>query len=273
MPYEQILYEVADGIATVTLNRPGKLNAWTPVMENEVYDAMAAAAADDAVRVILLTGAGRGFCSGADIARLTQFSDGQAQPARRELSGDAWLRDARPELRARFVCLMAVPKPVIAVVNGPAVGAGFVLACCCDMRIASADAVVLTAFSRLGLIAEHGIAWLLPRLIGSAAAMDLMLSSRKVSAAEGLALGLFNRVVAPDRLMAEAREYAKMLVDTISPRSLRVIKRQMWDAQFQDFGEALSSATDELHQSFESSDFREGISHYVEKRKPNFAGS
>jgi enoyl-CoA hydratase/carnithine racemase len=164
---------------------------------------------------------------------------------------------------------MAVPKPVIAVVNGPAVGAGFVLACCCDMRIASADAVVLTAFSRLGLIAEHGIAWLLPRLIGSAAAMDLMLSSRKVTAAEGLALGLFNRVVAPDRLMAEAREYAKTLVDTISPRSLRVIKRQMWDAQFQDFGEALSSATDELHQSFESSDFRSRI----DETEAEFAGS
>jgi len=273
MTYEHIRYEMTEGIATITLDRPEKLNAWNPVMEGEVRTAIGLASTDDAVRVIVLTGAGRGFCSGADISRLEKLSQGAVRHAPPERVDEAWLADAPPELRSRFSYFAGVPKPIIAAINGPCAGVGLVIACYCDIRIASTDALVLTAFARLGLIAEHGIAWILPRLIGQGAAMDLLLSSRKVSAAEAFALGLFNRLVAPEQLMAEVRSYAKSLSEAVSPRSVRIIKRQLWEAQFQSLGEALALANVELPKSFEIGDFREGVSHFVQKRKASFAGN
>src|SRR5207253_1357194 len=177
MSYDEILYDVADHVATVTLNRPAKLNAWTPHMEQEVRDALRRAEQDAAVRVIVLTGAGRGFCAGADMQSLEGVAAAGDRPEAelKERLAD-WLRGhprpgARPDFQKTYSYFPAVGKPVLAAVNGPAAGLGLVVALYCDVRLASDQAKFTTAFARRGLIAEHGIAWLLPRLVGVAAAL------------------------------------------------------------------------------------------------------
>lgn len=268
MDYSHILYEVGEGIATITLNRPDRLNAWTGPMGAELRAAMQAADADPEVRVIVLTGAGRGFCAGADmdfLAAVTQTGDaggGSAPPP------------YDPQARADFHHPMAyfptVRTPIIAAVNGPAAGMGFVISLYCDLRFAADSAAFVTAFSRRGLIAEHGISWTLPRLVGHSRAMDLLLSSRKVGAEEAYRIGLVDRVFPSNALMAETRAYARELVEMVSPRSMKVIKRQLWESQFQDLGEALELADREMAESLKTEHFAEGVAHFVEKRPPRF---
>jgi enoyl-CoA hydratase/carnithine racemase len=178
----------------------------------------------------------------------------------------------RPDFRMAYSWLPAVPKPVIAALNGATAGLGLVIALYCDVRFAAEGAVFTTAFSRRGLIAEHGISWMLPRLVGPSAALDLLLSGRKFDAAEALRLGLVNQVLPPDRLMDAARAYAAELATLVSPRSMRVMKRQVWDAQFQTLAEATAVANEEMRASFTSDDFREGVAHFLEKRAPRFTG-
>ena len=272
MAYEQILYGVDGTVATITLNRPEKLNAWGPLIEREVRAAITSAVDDPAVRSIVLTGAGRGFCSGAEMDRLVQRSAGKPVEVNPE-PDEPWLEGAPPALRTRFSYIAAVPKPTIAAVNGPCAGVGLVLACYCDVRIASESAVFLTAFARVGLVAEHGIAWVLPRIVGHGAAMDLLLSSRKFGAAEAKSIGLVSSVVPDAELAAVASGYARDLGEKVSPRSVRVMKHQVWQAQFTGLDEALSLANSELAQSIGTDHFREGVSHVVGRRKANFAGS
>jgi enoyl-CoA hydratase/carnithine racemase len=269
MAYEQIIYRVADGVAVVTLNRPDKLNAWTPVMGAEVRAAMRAASDDEAVRVIVLTGGGRGFCAGADMQTLQDIqSDTRADgPAAGPFD---------PEARADFAkthsYFPSVPKPIIAAVNGACAGFGMVVALYADMRFASDAAVFVTAFARRGLIAEHGISWLLPRLVGMANAADLLFSARRVMADEARQIGLVNRVIPHDRFEDEVMAYATMLAKEVSPRSLREIKREIWNAQFQGLGEAVDAANHDMTASFASEDFKEGVAHFLEKRPPAFTG-
>jgi enoyl-CoA hydratase/carnithine racemase len=273
MAYEHIRYEVSERIATITLNRPDRLNAWTRVMEREVREAMTAAAGDAGVRAVVLTGAGRGFCAGADMDLLGGIAEGAragSEPAPRSTS--AWDATSRPDFQCTYSYFPAVPKPVVAAINGPAAGLGLVIALYCDLRFAADSAVFTTAFSRRGLIAEHGISWMLPRLVGLPAALDLMLSARKVGAAEAGRLGLVNQVV-PDAALAETvRAYVAELASLVSPRSMRIMKRQLWEAQFQTLAEATAVANGEMLQSFTGEDFREGIAHFREKRAPAFTG-
>ncbi len=272
MGYEQILYEVRDRIATVTLNRPDKLNAWTAVMGREVRQAMDEASRDEAVRVIVLTGAGRGFCAGADMQLLSGIADAgdlrvpDEPPARAEAGA------ARPDFRGPYAYFPTVPKPIIAALNGATAGLGLVISLYCDLRIAADSAVFTTAFSRRGLIAEHGASWMLPRLIGLPHALDLMLSARKITAAEALAMGLVSQVHPAAALPEAVRAYARELADLVSPRSIRVMKRQLWEAQFQSLAEATSVANEEMRRSFAAEDFKEGVAHFVEKRAPRFTG-
>jgi len=142
----------------------------------------------------------------------------------------------------------------------------------CDVRFASEQAVFTTAFSRRGLVAEHGISWLLPRLCGPAHALDLLLSGRKIDAAEALRVGLVNQVWPHEQFESAVRAYAEELASLASPRSLAVMKRQLWEAQFQTLPEALAVADEEMQRSFDSADFREGIAHFVQKRPPAFTG-
>lgn len=267
-----IRYEVAGGVATLTLDRPERLNAWTPTMEAEVRAALVEADRDDAVRVVVLTGAGRGFCAGLDTDHLRERVGGTA-PAAVNGAGPAMTSAAKGDFSGRFTYLPALAKPVIAAVNGPAAGIGFVLALVCDIRFAGSEAFFTTSFARRGLTAEHGSSWLLPRLIGVAQAQDLMLSGRRVGADEALGIGLVNRVVPQDRLLAETHEYASEIASSCSPRSLRVIKRQIWEATSQTLGEAVAVAEREMSESFASDDFAEGVAHFLERRAPRFTGS
>jgi enoyl-CoA hydratase/carnithine racemase len=269
MTHQDILYAVEDGVATITLNRPDRLNAWTPRMHHEVKAAMHTAADDDAARVIVLTGAGRGFCAGADMEALQGIKGGARAAAAKEEPFDA---KADPNFQKTYSYFPSVPKPIIAAINGPCAGLGFVLSLYADMRFASDAAVFTTAFSRRGLVAEHGISWLLPRLVGIARAADLLYSARRVNAPEALAMGLVNRVIPLDSFHAEVTAYARMLAKEVSPRSLREMKREMWNAQFQSLGDAIESANGDMASSFASEDFKEGVSHYVEKRAPRFTG-
>jgi len=277
MGYEQILYEAKDRVATVTLNRPDKLNAWTGVMGREVRQAMDEAARDEAVRVIVLTGAGRGFCAGADMQMLSgivgagrqEVGDAAAGPAPAAAGGDAAIR---PDFRGPYAYFPMVPKPIIAALNGATAGLGLVVSLYCDLRIAADTAVFTTAFSRRGLIAEHGVSWMLPRLVGLQHALDLLLSARKITAAEALAMGLVAQVKPAATLQEDVRAYARELADLVSPRSLRVMKRQLWEAQFQSLAEATAVADEEMRASFTAEDFKEGVAHFVEKRAPRFTG-
>jgi len=269
MAYEQILYRVEERVAVVTLNRPDRLNAWTPVMQAEVKAAMRAASGDPQVRVIVLTGAGRGFCAGADMSALQGIQSGERRERAPEEPFD---RHAHQSFQRTHSYFPSVPKPIIAAVNGPCAGLGMVIALYADMRFASQNAVFMTAFSRRGLIAEHGISWLLPRLVGLANAADLLFSARRVEAREAKEIGLVNRVFAAETFESEVLAYAKMLASEVSPRSLAEMKREIWNAQFQTLGEAIEAADKDMAASFASEDFKEGVAHFVEKRAPAFTG-
>jgi enoyl-CoA hydratase/carnithine racemase len=272
MAYETVLYDVADRICTVSLNRPEKLNAWTRQMHLDLKDAMHKAGADPDVRAIILTGAGRGFCAGADMSGLQAIGAGssadRSTKAHTGLEGGSTL----PEFKMSYSYFPAIPKFIIAAINGPAAGLGFVIPLYADLRFASESAVFTTSFAQRGLIAEHGVSWLLPRLVGLPTAMDLLCSARKFRAPEALTMGLVSRVIADDKLIAETRAYATLLANTVSPRSVAVMKRQIWEAEFQTLTEATTQANYEMEQSFQTADFKEGVAHFLEKRAARFTG-
>jgi enoyl-CoA hydratase/carnithine racemase len=272
MGYGEILYEVKDRIATVTLNRPAKLNAWTAVMGREVRQAMDEAARDEAVRVIVLTGAGRGFCAGADMGLLSGIAGSGQEPRRGAGDSASPPAGGDADFQGPYAYFPTVPKPIIAALNGATAGLGLVVALYADLRLAADTAVLTTAFSRRGLVAEHGISWLLPRVVGLPGALDLMLSGRRIDATEALRLGLVHRVFPHAELEAGVRAHAAELAELVSPRSMRVIKRQLWAAASQTLAEATAVANEEMLQSFSSEDFREGVAHFVEKRPPRFTG-
>jgi len=277
MSYEEILYAAEDGIATITLNRPDKLNAWTRVMEREVREAMVAASHDDAVRVIILTGAGRGFCAGADMGGLQLAGDRSTRDSatrrvQTEIGPIPGGLDLPEDFGHRASYFPTVPKPVIAAVNGPAAGIGMIMTLYCDVRLASEKAFFTTAFARRGLVAEHGVGWMLAQLIGLQGALDLLLSARRLTAAEALRLGLVAETYAEGEFDEKVRAYAEMLATLASPRSMRVIKQQLYQGLRQNLGEAIERGYEEMALSFDSEDFKEGVAHFVEKRAPAFTG-
>ncbi len=271
--YEDILYRVENDVAVVTLNRPDKLNAWRGEMDHDVRDAMREAAGDPDVKVIILTGAGKGFCAGADMSLLQTIQSGDAAASRSVVNSQPpWDPTSHESFQKQYSWFPAVPKPIIGAINGAAAGLGLIISLYCDIRFASDAAKFTTAFSRRGLIAEHGISWLLPRLIGFANAADLLYSARVIAAAEAKAMGLVSRVIPAERFEREVLAYAHMLANEASPRSLREMKREIWNAQFQTLGQAVESANADMLASFNSEDFKEGVAHYLEKRAPKFTG-
>ncbi|HXX43970.1 MAG TPA: enoyl-CoA hydratase [Candidatus Acidoferrales bacterium] len=274
MPSQETIYEVADRVATITLNRPDKLNAWTAVMEQEVRAAIGEAERDDHVRVIVLTGAGRGFCAGADMSLLKSVVDRGVDRSVRAtaLSAEGEAKNVRPDFQKKYSYFPAVEKPVIAAINGPVVGLGLVIALYCDLRWASDAARFSTTFARRGLIAEYGMAWMLQRLVGLPNALDLLLTARTIDAAEALRMGLANQVFPQDVFAEKVRENAREMASSVSPRSTRVIKRQVYDAMFQSLAEAFEVSEREMLASLQSEDFKEGVAHYLEKRAAAFTG-
>lgn len=275
MPTLETLYSVADRVATITLNRPDKLNAWTAVMESEVRSALANAEQDDDVRVIVLTGAGRGFCAGADMSLLS----GVAEHGLDDRGHEQILRDGGnrregvlPDFQKKYSYFPAIGKPVIAAINGPVVGLGLAIALYCDLRLASDTARFSTTFARRGLIAEYGMAWMLPRIVGIPNALDLLFSARTIDASEALRMGLVNRVLPSEIFLEKTYEYAHELASSVSPRSLRIIKRQVYEAMFQPLSEAFDISVREMMACFGTEDFKEGVAHFVQKRPPAFTG-
>jgi enoyl-CoA hydratase/carnithine racemase len=276
MQNQETLYQVADRVATITLNRPDKLNAWTAVMEQEVRSAVEEAERDENVRVIVLTGAGRGFCAGADMSLLSTVAEqgldekGRAQALRNSRS--AGREGVRADFQRKYSYFPAVGKPMIAAINGPVVGLGLVITLYCDLRFASDAARFGTAFARRGLIAEYGMAWMLPRIVGHANALDLLFSARMIDATEAQRMGLVNQVFAQDSFLGKVQEYARDLAANVSPRSMGVIKRQVYEAMFQTLEEAFATSEREMLASLQCEDFKEGVAHFVEKRAPAFTG-
>jgi enoyl-CoA hydratase/carnithine racemase len=268
MNHREILVEIKDRIATITLNRPEQLNAWTDVMADEVYGAIRAASADESVRVIVLTGAGRAFCAGGDI---TGFKSSNPRQLLEKLPR-AYDFSRRPDYQSRAAYFPAIEKPIIAMLNGAAAGLGLVHALFCDLRFASDEAALTTAFSRIGLASEYGMGWILNRVVGHANALDLLLSARKVRGAEALRLGLVHQIYPKGELASATYAYAKELAELVSPRSARVIKRQLWELPFQSLHEALVTDSDEMLRANVSEDFQEGKRAFMEKRAPNFTG-
>ena len=271
--YDTIQYAVDEPIATITLNRPDRLNALTGQMLAELQQAVAAAEADERAVAILLTGAGRGFCAGADMARLQATSQGKTRssvafeagekPGDYDMLGEGY--------RQGHAYLLAVRKPIVAAVNGPCAGLGFVIAMLCDIRFASDRALFTTAFAQRGLVAEHGVSWILPRLIGPARALDILLTGRKFDGAEAERLGVVNRMVEHDRLLSYAREYLTAMAATAAPKSLQTMKHQVYKHLDAPFGDALQESMALMEYSLRDADFKEGVDSYLEKRAPRFA--
>jgi enoyl-CoA hydratase/carnithine racemase len=271
MELKTVLYEIADRIATITLNRPDRLNAWTGRMHTEYRWCLAQADADAQVRVIVVTGAGRAFCAGADARALSGHVErGRYDPGTPpDLATPGFGVD--PRFDADFAYHFGLAKPVIAAINGPAAGVGFVLACYCDIRFASAGAKLTTSHGRLGLPAEYGLSWLLPRIVGLSHANDLLLSSRVVLAEEAASMGLVNQVADPGDLMGKVRGYAKELAETVSPASLRETRRQVYRDLHTDVATAIRNASNLMEEMMKGVDFAEGVAAFHEKRLPHFA--
>ncbi|MDE0945010.1 MAG: enoyl-CoA hydratase-related protein [Alphaproteobacteria bacterium] len=275
MAFEEVIYQVEDAVAVVTLNRPDRLNAVTLTMAGEIRAAMQQATDDDDVRVIVLTGAGRGFCAGADAARLQSRASGEAVDQEETLPFVGAIEggiDLPEAFAAKYAWIASVPKPVIAAINGAAVGVGMVLPMFADIRFASDTARFGTAFTKRGLVPEYGLAWLLPRLIAPSKAFDLMYSARLVDADEALAMGLVDRVYPTNELHAAVMDYAREMAKGVSPRSTRVVKELVYQGLDQGFDKAMNRSLDEMATAAKSDDFREGIAAWKDKRAPNFTG-
>jgi enoyl-CoA hydratase/carnithine racemase len=269
--YREIILTTVDMVRTLTLNRPDKLNAWTQRMEAEFRHAVEAAAADESVRAIVVTGAGRGFCAGADMSILEAGAAGNASAGQTPQPAPPAVAGLDPNYAHRFSYMLRVPKPIIAAINGPVAGIGLCMTLFCDFRYMAAGQKLTTAFAKRGLIAEHGASWMLPRLVGPTNALDLLFTARAVMTDEAATIGLVKALPA-EAFLEAVQGIAREMVSAASPRSIGVIKRQVWDSMFQDLDEAWRRADEDMVQSFASEDFREGVAHFLQKRAPAFTG-
>jgi enoyl-CoA hydratase/carnithine racemase len=249
-----VAYRVTEGVAVITLNRPDSLNAWTFAMGQQYLLRLDEAAADPAVSVVVITGAGRGFCAGADMGMLKQLMSGEFPPV--------------DGVRDDYLTEPAVPKPVIAAINGPCVGLGLARALYCDVRFLSRGTTLSTAFARRGLPAEDALSWLVPRIVGWSRGLDLLLSARNISAEEALDAGLVNFVV--DDALQAAMTYAREMAAQCSPASMREIKAQIWADAAKTLPEANARADELLMAAFTRPDLAESVTAFLEKRPPNF---
>lgn len=261
MSYEHILLHREDGVGTLTLNRPDKLNAFAGRMRQEVADALDELEHDAAVRVIVITGAGRAFCAGADIGYMSELIE------RRDVESMAALVEAG---RRVVTTMRASAKPVIGSINGPAAGGGANLALACDLRIASEHAKLGQTFNRIGLHPDWGATYFLPRLVGPAKALELFWMADVIDAEECLRLGLFNRVVAHGALARETRTLARTLAAKPA-LALALAKRAVYESLDRSLPEMLDYELDAQLRCFESGDAVEGIHAFLEKRAPVFA--
>ena len=270
--YQDILYEVDDPVAIVTMNRPDQLNALTGRMMAEMRHAFAEAENDPAVVGIVLTGAGRGFCAGADMQGLSATASGERGQAEdmSDLKANPGNPDMGPNFEVTYSYLMSLSKPLIAAINGPCAGLGFVYACLADMRFVERQAKFTSAFAQRGLIAEHGSSWILPRLIGVGRALDLLWSARKFTGEEAKELGLADRLLEEGKSVQAAVDYIKYLAEVVSPTSIKVIKAQVYRHLNMELRDAMLETNEWMAESLVREDFKEGVSSFMEKRPPDF---
>jgi enoyl-CoA hydratase/carnithine racemase len=261
---EPVLYEVSEnGVAVLTLNRPDRMNGWGGGLATAFYERLDDAEANPDVRALVVTGCGRAFCAGADMGDLTTISNATVDAA----AGT----DVSKLVGARHPHhLMTMRKPVIAAINGACAGMGLTMALACDVRYAADGAKFTTSFARRGLIAEYGISWMLPRIVGHGVALDLLLSGRVFYADEAAELGLVKDVVPADELLPRAIGYAEDIAANCAPSSLAVIKQQVYADTMRDVFDASDRAEKLMHESMQRPDFIEGITSFFEKRPPNF---
>jgi enoyl-CoA hydratase/carnithine racemase len=271
MDFKDITYEKSDRVAIVSYNRPERMNAWTPRMGDEARQAMLDADGDAQIGAIILTGAGRAFCSGADMQSLNNLAQGtdQLADAGRPEPGT---EELNPNFRGRFSWMMALKKTVIGAINGPAVGMGFANSLYCDIRIAAEKARMGLIFTRRGLGIEFGSSWMLPRIVGIANAMDLAITGRLVDGQEAFRMGLVSRVVPDAELMPAARTLAKEIATQCGPLGISHVKRLVYGHLFTDLATALVDDDHSAVELLKSEDFKEGIKAFQEKRVPQFTG-
>ncbi|MBX5469697.1 MAG: enoyl-CoA hydratase/isomerase family protein [Thermoleophilaceae bacterium] len=259
---DTVLWSCEDGVATLTLNRPDSLNALTPEMEERWTELLERAAEDPDVRAIVVTGAGRGFCAGADMNFMDDMTSGRIDATGN--GSDPTFVGARPHVAA------TIPKPVIAAINGACAGLGLVHALFCDVRFAADDAKITTAFVRRGLIAEYGISWVLPKVAGLSTALDLLVSGRVILGEEAHRLRLVDHVYPRERVLEEAQRYARELAQFCAPRSIATMKQQVYRDILSELEPAVQHAEELMRESIVGPDFAEGIQSYIEKRPPRF---
>lgn len=253
---ENVLFELRGRVAVLTFNRPERNNALTPAMRDHYFDLLERCRDDSAVRAVVLTGAGKSFSVGADVEGL-------------KASGPQTIeRILQPSRPVHYA--LSIPKPLIAAINGGCAGVSLVHALCCDVRFAASGAKLTTAFARRGLVAEYGVSWLLPRLVGQANALDLLLSARVIQAEEARDIGLVNGVFPQAELLDKAVDYASDLARNCSPASMAVIKRQVYGDLECGIADASATALKEMVASFRRPDVKEGAASFLERRRPEF---
>jgi enoyl-CoA hydratase/carnithine racemase len=266
----QVTLEREGHLAIITLNAPERLNAIDAAMGRELDQALVEAGTDDTVRAILLTGAGTGFCAGASMERLEEVTaDGGAKRGS-SIDLAAAFPGVEQALCRRYTLPLAIPKPVVAAVNGACAGAGLSLALACDVRLGSSKARFIASFARMGLAAEQAIAFLLPRIVGMGFASDMLLSARPIAGEEALRVGLVSQLCESDTFPAFAREYARTLADHRSPRSMAAIKRQLRFGLSATLGQSVDDAAALTTESFGWGDLTEGVAAFRERREPKF---
>jgi enoyl-CoA hydratase/carnithine racemase len=271
--YEEIIYEVNDPIATITLNRPERLNALTARMQVELRHALVHADKDPKVVGIIVTGAGRAFSAGADMRDLSKIAASRkldADPALAQMERESRIDGADPEFRITWSFIPSLRKPVIAAINGPVAGMSFAITTMCDLRFAADSAILTTSFAQRGLVAEHGLSWTLPRIVGPAKALDLLWTARKIKAEEAKAIGLVDKTFPADELLASTRGYLEELARNSSPTSIMVMKRQVYLHLMRPLNEAMEDTNRLMLESLTRDDFREGVASFVERRAPAF---
>lgn len=265
-------FAVDDGIATVTLNRPGRLNAWTGRMHAEYRWCLAEADSDANVRAIVVTGAGRGFCVGGDAKALEgHVKKGGYDPGTPEVMAKPGFGVA-PEFDASFAYQFGLSKPIVAAINGPAAGVGLALAMFTDLRFAAAGIKMTTAHGKLNLPAEYGLSWILPRLAGLTRANDLLLTSRAFFSEEAREMGLVNDVFPAAELMPQTYAYVRQMIETVSPNSARQTRWQIYRDLHRDAASAVRESESLINVMMKEPDYAEGVSAFMEKRKPDWEG-
>ena len=263
MDFKEIQYEVADRVLTITLNRPERLNAFTPTMQSELIEALEHADADDGVSAIVVTGAGRGFCAGADLERGGSTFDWRERQADGEVP-----RDGGGQLTLR---LFDSTKPVIAAINGPAVGVGITMTLAMDVRLAAEGAKIGFVFTRRGIVPEACSSWFLPRAVGISRAVEWTATGRVFPAEEGLEAGLFRSLHPADQVLPAARELAREIADNTAPVSVALARRMMWRMLGAPHPmEAHRADSRGMFARGQSDDAREGVTSFLEKRPPTF---